>query len=44
MDERLASGSFFAIAFRQFEKYCRNPELLEKKPEKIIADPNAKVK
>lgn len=44
MDERIASGSFFAIAFRQFEKYCRNPELLEEKPKKIIKDPNVKQK
>lgn len=44
MDERIASGAFFAIAFKQFEKYCRNPELLESKPEKIVKDPNIKVK
>lgn len=44
MDERIASGAFFAIAFKQFEKYCRNPELLEIKPEKIVNDPNVKYK
>ncbi len=40
MDERIASGAFFAIAFKQFEKYCKNPELLEVKPEKVVQDPN----
>ena len=40
MDERIASGAFFAIAFKQFEKYCNNPELLEVKPEKVVQDPN----
>ncbi|MGN0172993.1 MAG: hypothetical protein ACI39F_00990 [Acutalibacteraceae bacterium] len=44
MDERVASGSFFATAFRQFEKFCKSPELLEIKPTEILADPNIKVK
>lgn len=44
MDERIASGSFFAIAFKQFEKYCCNPELLETKPDKVVKDPNLKQK
>ncbi len=44
MDERIASGSFFAIAFKHFEKYCKNPELLEVKPEKIVTDPGVKSK
>ena len=29
MDERIASGSYFALAFRVFKKYLANPELLE---------------
>ncbi len=33
MDERICSGSYFAMAFRQFRKYLKNPELLEQKPE-----------
>ncbi len=33
MDERICSGSYFALAFRQFRKYLANPELLEAKPE-----------
>jgi len=40
MDERVASGDFFAIAFKHFERYCKNPELLEVKPEKVNQDPN----
>ncbi len=36
MDERIASGSYFALAFRAFKKYLSNPELLEKPAEKVI--------
>lgn len=32
MDERLCSGSYFAMAFRKFNKYLSNPELLETPP------------
>ena len=42
MDERIASGSYFAIAFRRMKQYLRNPELLELPPEKIVADPGLK--
>lgn len=34
MDERIASGSYFAIAFRKMRAYLRNPELLEMPPSK----------
>ena len=44
MDERVASGAYFALAFKEFEKYCKNPKLLEEKPERIVLDPNIKVK
>ncbi len=44
MDERIASGAYFALAFQEFVKYCKNPKLLEQKPEKIVPDPNIKVK
>ncbi len=33
MDERICSGSYFALAFRQFKKYLANPKLLEVKPD-----------
>lgn len=33
MDERICSGSYFALAFRYFSKLLSNPELLEQKPE-----------
>jgi len=33
MDERIASGSYFALAFRKMRTYLRNPELLEVSPE-----------
>lgn len=40
MDERICSGSYFAIAFRRMRQYLRNPKLLEVPPEKVIEDPN----
>ncbi len=33
MDERIASGSYFALAFRKMRTYLRNPKLLETPPE-----------
>ena len=38
MDERIASGAYFALAFREFRKYLANPALLEVPPEKIVED------
>lgn len=35
MDERIASGSYFALAFRRMRQYLRNPELLETPPTDI---------
>lgn len=39
MDERLCSGYYFAKAFREMQKYLKNPELLEVPPEEIVKDP-----
>lgn len=39
MDERIASGFYFAQAFRRMKEYFKNPALLEEPPEKIIVDP-----
>ncbi len=33
MDERICSGSYFAMAFRKMRKYLENPALLEQRPE-----------
>lgn len=38
MDERIASGSYFALAFRRFRKLLENPQLMEVAPE--IVDDN----
>lgn len=38
MDERIASGVYFAMAFRKFEKYLQDPEVLELPPEKVVID------
>ncbi len=42
MDERICSGSYFAMAFRAMKKYLKNPELLELPAEKIVPDPGLK--
>ena len=39
MDERIATGYYFATAFRRFKEYMKNPALLEEPPEKIVVDP-----
>lgn len=39
MDERIASGYYFASAFRRMKEYFRNPALLEEPPERILTDP-----
>ena len=44
MDERIASGAYFALAFRRLSHYLRHPELLEVAPEKITPDPALKTK
>lgn len=38
MDERICSGAYFALAFREFRKYMANPALLEVPPEKVVED------
>lgn len=38
MDERICSGSYFAMAFRKMKKYLENPSLLEIPPEKVDAE------
>ena len=48
MDERIASGSYFALAFRKFSHYLKHPELLEGAPEvvnyEVPMKPNLKEK
>lgn len=39
MDERIATGYYFATAFRRMKEYLKHPELLESPPEKILTDP-----
>lgn len=40
MDERICTGSYFALAFRRLRKYLRDPALLETPPERVIEDPD----
>ena len=39
MDERIASGYYFAQAFRKMKEYFKNPALLEEPPKQILTDP-----
>ncbi len=38
MDERICSGSYFAIAFRKMQHLLSNPSLLEEKPKEVKKD------
>ena len=42
MDERICSGFYFSMAFREMKKYLKNPALLEQPPEEVVADPGLK--
>lgn len=42
MDERICSGSYFAMAFRRLKKYLKDPTLLESPPEIVKPDPCVK--
>ena len=44
MDERICSGSYFALAFRRMKQFLKEPALLEVPPETITPDPNLKIK
>ncbi len=39
MDERICSGSYFAMAFRKMSRYLADPRLLELPPEVVNEDP-----
>lgn len=41
-DERIANGHYFGKCFKELNRYYRNPEILETKPEKIVWDPDVK--
>jgi len=43
-DERIADGHYYSRCFKELKKYYCNPEILEKKPESIIRDPDIKKK
>ena len=44
MDERICSGSYFALAFQRLKQYLKDPTLLETPPEQVIEDPCLKKK
>ena len=43
-DERIADGHYYSRCFKELKKYYCNPEILGKKPESIIRDPDIKKK
>ncbi|MBQ9961020.1 MAG: hypothetical protein IJP00_03860 [Firmicutes bacterium] len=43
-DERIADGHYYGQCFREWLKYLKSPELLEVKAERIVKDPDIKVK
>ncbi len=44
MDERICSGSYFAMAFRTMKKYLKDPSLLEERPENLNIEVSQKKK
>lgn len=38
MDERICTGSYYALAFRRMSEYLKKPELLELPPKKTVKD------
>ena len=38
LDERIASGCQYAMAFRKLDYYLKNPVLLETQPEEVKPD------
>ena len=44
MDERICSGSYFALAVRRMKQFLKDPTLLEVPPETITPDPGLKIK
>ena len=40
MDERICSGSYFALAFQRMQQFLKDPTLLEVPPEKVYTDPD----
>ena len=40
----IADGHYYSRCFKELKKYYCNPEILEKKPESIIRDPDIKKK
>ena len=39
MDERIASGHYYAVAFHRFREFMADPHLLEGPAPKIVTDP-----
>ena len=43
-DERIANGHYYGRCFKELNRYYKNPELLETRPETIVKDPHVRKK
>lgn len=43
-DERIANGHYYGRCFKELNRFYKNPELLETKPETVVRDPDVRVK
>lgn len=43
-DERIANGHYYGRCFKELNRYYKNPELLEQKPETVVRDPHVRAK
>jgi len=43
-DERIANGHYYGRCFKELNRYLKNPEILETKPETVVKDPDVKKK
>lgn len=42
-DERIANGHYYGRCFKELNRFYKNPELLETKPETVVRDPDVRV-
>ena len=38
LDERIVDGYYYATFFKYYRRLMRNPEILDKPPEEVVAD------
>lgn len=43
-DERIANGHYYGRCFKELNRYLKNPEILETKPDSVVNDPDIRKK